>query len=125
MSSLILPYFSSSLSQVNVKDATGFTPLYLASTYTTGSEATVKVLLEHGAVVNHITPKGMTPLHAAAMAGSAAVIQLLLDGGGKPHYANPFTGMLPIHYAAESGSVDAVKVLLKAKCNPTIRNKEG
>jgi ankyrin repeat protein len=41
----------------------------------------VQILLEHGASVNAIGPRGRTALHYAARAGHARVSALLLDYG--------------------------------------------
>jgi hypothetical protein len=43
--------------------------------------AVARMLLRQGAQVNAVTHSGRTPLHVAAMAGTASMVQLLLDNG--------------------------------------------
>jgi ankyrin repeat protein len=50
-------------------------------------DAIAALLLEGGADIEAQNNKGKTPLHAVASAGSAAVLQLLVDRGARinPH----------------------------------------
>lgn len=50
----------------------------------TRSEVAVRTLLEVGANPNHLTPRGDSPLLAAAVAGDPRFLDLLLDHGGNP-----------------------------------------
>jgi ankyrin repeat protein len=130
----------------NVKDATGMTPLMLASAF--GSydavkllvdggadvkaasaagvtalhvawrdEAVVRLLLDHHADVNAKTQFGATPLVVAASAtGTAGVVALLLDNGGDPNAAEN-RGVTPLIAAAGVGNTAAAKLLLQRGAN--------
>ena len=105
--------------------------------------AAVDVLLKCGADIQAVARRdGATPLHCAAVSGSAPVIALLLKAGGKMqadrykntplHYARTrealeallkagsnleaagHYGHRPLHWAAAGGSVDAVQLLVAA-----------
>jgi ankyrin repeat protein len=65
-----------------------------------------------------------TPLHLAAMVGSARAIQVLLRFGV---HANALThlGETPLHYAVRSGSPAAVALLLAAGSDPALAGPAG
>ena len=55
---------------VNDSQADGFTPLHLAAKK--GDGELIKVLLEHGADINALTPDGCTPMELAIKSGHEA-----------------------------------------------------
>ena len=63
------------------------------------------------------TPSGVTPLHAAAQGGHAAVIMLLLDAGAKIEAADQ-AGCTPLHDAAFCGRPAAISALLAGGAAP-------
>lgn len=78
-----------------------------------GSEETVKLLLDAGADPNAVQAGGFTPLHQAAAAGKAGIIELLLRHGARAD-ARCDQGMLPIDYARERGHAEAIEALQAA-----------
>lgn len=69
--------------QINIKDNHSCTALHIASSY--GHINTVKLLLEHGAIIDVTDSFGTTPLIVASAQGYAEIVQLLLDHGADPH----------------------------------------
>ena len=57
---------------------------------------------------------GACPLHAAAKAGRADIVRLLLEAGADPNKPEESTGYTPLHYAVQAGRITAVKELLAA-----------
>lgn len=72
---------STNLSDLNLPDDAGLTPLHLAALHCHTN--IVAFLLEEGAKVNLKTRDGATPLHLAAQEGCTEVADLLLRGGAK------------------------------------------
>lgn len=99
----------------------------------------IEAMLEAGVSVNVRAPNGMTPLHAACIRGSAAVVAVLLARGAHPDTQSSDAHQdTPLHYLAaqEQGSADAnVDLLLEANADvdsfnakhqtPLIRAVEG
>ena len=56
---------------------------------------------------------GLTPLHAAAAAGNAHVVELLLDRGADPVSASP-QGWTVLHAAASEGGADVLGLVMAA-----------
>jgi len=56
-------------------------------------------------------PRGMTPLHCAAVEGDAKIVQLLVDYGASARIAD-ICYDLPIHYATRNGHAEIVDQLL-------------
>jgi ankyrin repeat protein/Mg2+ and Co2+ transporter CorA len=77
-------------------------------------EATVKVLLEHGADPAARSDGRWTPLHMAAQRGHAKIAKLLLDQEDKTPVNSKLTnGMTALHWAAFKGHEKVVDLLLK------------
>ena len=80
----------------------------------TGSLATVKTLLAHGAKVDaKDEARGQTALMWASAEGHVDVVQALIAGGAdvRAHLASGFT---PLLFAVREGHLDVVRALLKA-----------
>jgi len=91
---------------VNAADASGLTPLHLASAgYLVGaageSVESVKFLVRHGANVNARTKSGETPLHGAARSNYYRVARTLLELGADPTLADN-QGVTPAQAASQS-----------------------
>ncbi len=95
----------------------GIPPVVAASF---SSPRILRFLLSKGADPNTGTVEpggsasGAGPLHAAAKAGRADIIRLLLEAKADPNRAEESTGYTPLHYAVRAGRVEAVKELLAA-----------
>jgi len=100
---------------VNGVDASGTTPLMLASY--AGHTNIVVTLLKRGAEVDQQRDRGYanheTALTFAAMAGRANVVELLLQNGAKTDL-NTYRDASPIIVASENGHDKAVALLLSA-----------
>lgn len=87
----------------------------------TGNVEAVRVLLDHGAVVDQAQQHGQTALMWAAAEGHPGAIGLLLERGADPNASStpperqerrPPGGMTALLFAARQGHLDAVKALL-------------
>jgi ankyrin repeat protein len=85
------------------------TPLHAAIAGRT-DHATVRLLVQRGADVNHRAAGGWTPLHLAASRGSLPVIELLLEAGADPA-ATSDDGKTAADVARERGHPDAARRL--------------
>jgi ankyrin len=72
----------------------------------------VAALLAAGADAGAATGDGVTPLHAAAAAGHAPALRLLLAAAGANPQAENKLGLTPLHLAAGGNHVEAVRLLL-------------
>lgn len=72
---------------------------------------------EHGGTQN-------TPLHAAADAGNADIVGILLAHGAQVD-AQCDGGWTPLMRACNGGFVEVARILLTAGANPNVRNREG
>ncbi|THD23626.1 Tyrosine-protein kinase [Fasciola hepatica] len=110
---------------VNEKSAdSGATPLIEAAK--TGSNDIVRLLLEHGALVNLRDCGGFTALHRACQKSFAHVAETLLRvGRANPQIKCPFSGNTALHEAAMLGHADCVNCLLRFHAAPWARNAEA
>ena len=128
---------------MNTRDRKGLTPLYLAAY--NGRVGCVGVLLQLGADHALVTPRGVTPLHAACDHGWAPVVSALLSYANRPDVnARTNTGTTPLYYACPSddspreetprsggdnpGRPDfprCVRLLLKSQADPNIAQDDG
>jgi ankyrin repeat protein len=100
----------------------GWSPLHFASAY--GNLDRLKLLLEHGADPNYMTP-GKTPLHCACETGNLPIIEVLIEGGADPNaltFDPEREGMCPLYIAYIFGHRHILKRLgqLGAKMNGQI-----
>ncbi len=83
-----------------------------------GDVATVRALLQQGADANEANGDGLTPLHAAAERGNAAIVELLMDRhaaiGAKTRIGN----YTPLHLAALGAHTAVAEKLLEAGADP-------
>jgi len=117
-------------SEVNARNATGWTPLHCA--VAAGRDPVVDVLLRGGAKPDIGDSDGATPLHIAAgpvAAGASIdayrrVLELLIESGADLQ-ARDKNGATPLHWAAQKGDVVAVQVLLRNKAPVDARDSRG
>ncbi|CAG8575710.1 23410_t:CDS:2, partial [Racocetra persica] len=95
----------------NQIDATGYTPLHYSAR--SGNLEICRLLLEHGANVNAVTPElSSTPLHRAAIINNSEMVNLLLSYGANPKLKDS-DGHTPLDKARKNGSEDVVLILKK------------
>ncbi|PPD67824.1 hypothetical protein GOBAR_DD35299 [Gossypium barbadense] len=89
------------------------TPLYIAARRR-GSGRLLTLLLDKLKSTAHGGPHGRTALHAAAMAGDAEAIKVILNKKGNLTKERDEDGHTPLHYASHLGNrLSVVKELLK------------
>ncbi|GKT47789.1 ankyrin-1 [Colletotrichum spaethianum] len=79
----------------------------------TDSEVCQMLLRKDGGyLINAVDQNGQTPLHIAAMAGSNAMVTLLLDNGADPKRVDSH-GRTSLHCAIQSENLDASRALIQ------------
>ncbi len=102
------------LSATKTSVLNGFPPLiYVARGDKRESPDKVRLLLERGAPVNAVGPRGRTALHYAAAGGHKAVMRVLLEYGAETDLTDE-NGATPLKLARAGGKTAAVKVLRQA-----------
>ncbi|XP_030843245.1 ankyrin-1-like [Strongylocentrotus purpuratus] len=94
---------------VNCSDASGKTPLHIASA--NGHLQTVKCLTNHGAKVNVIDANLQTSVHLCSKKGHLHVVELLVNEGADIKIGDK-DGFTALHIASFEGHVDIVKYLV-------------
>ena len=91
--------------------ANGFTPLvYVTRADKAERPETAALLLEWGAAVDEVGPRGRTALHGAASGGHAQVIKLLLAHGARTDVRDD-AGATPLDLARAGGKTAAARLL--------------
>jgi ankyrin repeat protein len=108
----------------NARDKDGKTPLHYA--VARRNWYGVKLLLEYGAEVDGELAEALclSPLHLAALRGSAEEVERLLNGGADPNVRDVF-GRTPLHYAAARNHKAAAELLLKHGADPNAKDESG
>lgn len=94
---------------------TGWTPLHYAATG--GWVPIINLLLENSAYIDAGSPNGTTPLMMAAMYGTSAAVDFLLQEGADPSIKNQ-QALTALDFAQRGSRPDAVKAIgaaLKSK----------
>jgi len=86
--------------------------------------AQVEAQIEAGADLEAKDILGRTPLHFAAIHGTADTIRTLIAAGADIE-AKIKDGATPLHFAAIHGTAEGIEALLKAKANPLAKTKNG
>ena len=89
-----------------------------------GSEAMVKLLLEHNADIKVRDDLNRGLLHSAAIDGYEGIVRLLLKEGLDVN-ARDMNGKTPLHDASRDGNHTVAKVLLDSGADPAIEDKHG
>lgn len=87
---------------------TGWTPLHYAASG--GKVPLLKLLIENHAYIDAESPNGTTPLMMAAMYGTGAAVELLLQEGADPRLTNQ-QGLTALQFAQRAERPDAIKSL--------------
>lgn len=88
------------------------------------NEASVSVLLKHGADVSAVDNDGFTPLHEACRSSSLPMVSKLLDHRS-PVNAVGLRKRTPLHIACCYSTVEIVEELLRRGADPTLRVDTG
>ena len=97
-------------SQVNARDDLGQTALHKAARR--GRTQSVKLLLQHGALVDVKCNHGATALHCACASGDVACLHELVKHGANLEVKQYQLGVTPLQIAAHWGHDDCVRALL-------------
>ncbi|AKT34475.1 Ankyrin repeat [Pyrobaculum sp. WP30] len=105
----------------SARDKEGKTPLHYA--VARRDRYGVKLLLEYGAEVDEELAEALrlSPLHLAALRGSAEETERLLNSGADPNVRDVF-GCTPLHYAAARNHKAAAELLLKHGADPNAKD---
>ena len=96
----------------------GWTPLHYAATG--GNTDMIRLLLDHRATVEALSPNETTPLMMAARYGSVEAVQMLLRAGADPRRRNGL-GMDALDFAVSGERPDAIELLTQAKRRAPVR----
>ncbi len=89
----IVEYLIERGANVNQKNIFNDTALRMA---TVRNQATVKTLIKHGAIVNHLTINGFSPLMSAILLKKINIIRFLLQKGANPNFGK--TEKISLYY---------------------------
>lgn len=108
---------------VNAKEGNGWTALQHAVDQ--DNEELTRLLLDHGAEINHRnTPTGRAAIHYAAMGDDDKLLRLLIERGADIDIRNN-DGETPLYDAASMGKEACVKLLIDSGCDVTAKNLKG
>lgn len=113
----------------NARDKYGMTPLHKAAIFNRVNIA--GLLIDNNADLNALAPKYgyifVAPVHLAAEAGAADMIDLLAESGAdmNPQPSNAPINPSPLHLAAAKGRYAAVKALLDNCADPAAKDRNG
>ena len=110
---------------LNIRTASGSTPLHLAAS--TQRQVLLKVLLAAGSDPNATSRSNSTPLHFAASVGRADGVEALLEAGADPHVRLLNIESTAIHCAAEAKreQVEIIELLLAKGATLNVQDKLG
>lgn len=97
----------------------------LLDAVTRGDVAAVQQLVAGGADVNAARGDGLTPLHAAAIAGAVPIAQVLIAAGADVNARTTLLGLTPLHLAAKNGQTAIVELLLKSGVKANAVDRAG
>lgn len=100
-------------------DGRGQTPLFFCR-----SAEIVKILLLHGADINHKDKLGFTPVHAAASQGTEEFLHALIEGGANLSLSDNGIGT-PLHCAVRRKSLSMAEILWKGGVDVNAKDSHG
>jgi len=109
---------------VNAYAIDGFQALGLACFF--GHFDVAEYLIKAGAPINSASRNELKamPIHSAAAARQAKIVELLLKHRADPNTAEQ-GGYTPLHIAGQNGDVEPIRVLLYGGADMTLRNDDG
>ena len=109
---------------VNAYAADGFQPLGLACFF--GHLDVADYLIKAGAPINSPSRNELraAPIHSAAAAGHANIVELLLKHKADPNVREQ-NGYTPLHAAAQNGDVEMIRTLLYGGADLALRSNDG
>ncbi len=108
----------------NANVGTAQPPLSLAAAIADDDPVGVRLLLRHKARIDACDALGRGALHGAALAGHAAIADVLLGAGANPNLADRH-GTTPLMEGARRGAVALVELLGKRKADCAARDAHG
>jgi ankyrin repeat protein len=110
---------------VNIKNNTGLTSLYVASLQ--GHQEVVALLLANRADLSIADESGNTPIHVASSEGKLEVVKVFVNSKGKfvVNIKNSLSGKSPIHYASCNGHPEVAAFLLANGADPIVVDNFG
>jgi ankyrin repeat protein len=90
-----------------------------------GDRTVVQQLLAAGSDVNAARGDGLTPLHAATMAGDLDLARMLITAGAHVDATTTLVGSTPLDLAAKNGRADLVDLLLKHGAHANAADRLG
>lgn len=108
--------------KINAQDYTGRTPLF-AAMQMGGEEALIKMLVKHGAKINHTDNEGISVLDLAVINDDADMIKCLVNNGAK--ISAGISGNTPLEDAAAQGKLQAIEALLEVGSSLHHKNTYG
>ena len=119
---------------LEAKDRHGYTPLWYAIMGRNGKShaATARLLIGAGADQWVAVPGGATPLHAAVLAGSQDLMELLVENSSDMYAEGDVMvgeqelgGVTPVGLAAHRGSVLGIEIMLAGGCDLNTADSRG
>ncbi len=107
---------------INIKDSSGRTPVYMASS--TGKTKAVKFLLLYGADINARTENMKSPLMAAIQAKSYETAKLLIDSNASLKVCDD-NGHTPLHYAVINNQLGITQYIISMYCDVDAIDNDG
>jgi ankyrin repeat protein len=89
---------------------TGWTPLHYAAS--AGHVEMIRLLLDNSAYIDAESPNGTTPLMMAALYGTPAAVDLLLQEGADPKLKNQ-QNLTALQFAQRGNRIDSVEAIAK------------
>ena len=106
-------------SKINIQNALGNTPLYLASIK--GHKEIVIFLIKKGADIELGNTKNERPIAKACKFSHKDVVKILIDAGANINSWDIW-GKTPLHEAARSGDLEVVKLLISNGANVLVKD---
>jgi len=104
----------------------------LVSAINRRNEDAVRFFLRHGADPHREQDNGRLPIHAAAVDGSARMIEILLEAGASPHATARWRRSMPLHEVVRNRSslgmddhAERIRVLLAAGADANATTEDG